>query len=119
MSTSDVDQLVFVPRGRPVLRFVSVLTGIAIVATAVWWAGLAAARVDLSIDSRFDAASNSGAALVTMHNRAPLEAWVSEVGVAPDSHGRSYVRLIARDRDGVLHLRGGTRQRVTITYTVD
>ena len=73
---------VFVPTGRPVVRFVAVLGGVAVVLVALWWSGLVAARVELSVVGPLRPADQQGVALLTVRNEGPLP-----VRVAPAAAG--------------------------------
>jgi hypothetical protein len=112
---------VFAPTGRPVVRFVVVLTGVAAVFAALWWCGLFAARVEVSVSERFDPATNSGIALVTVRNEGPLPVRVLPPRQAP-RQGRYFeppVRLSAPAPARQVRVDGGDTARFTVRYSVD
>lgn len=113
---------VFVPSGRPVLRFVAALVGVAAVFAAVWWSGLFAARVDVSVSDGFDRRTNTGVAVITVRNEGPLRARVSRPTLWswPDS-GQSFeppVRVTTQSQ-GRDRVDGGDTTRFTLRYAVD
>jgi hypothetical protein len=111
---------VFVPTGRPVVRFVVALTGVAAVFGALWWCGLFAARVEVSVSSRFDPGTDRGTAIVTVRNEAPLPARVLPPRQAP-RHGafEPPVRLSVHAPARQVRVDGGDSANFTIRYWVD
>jgi hypothetical protein len=112
---------VFVPTGRPVARFVAVLGGVAAAFAALWWSGLFATRVEMSVSDRFDRQTNSGVAFVTVRNRGPLPARVAPPQLA-SRQGRYFeppVRLIVQAPARQVRLDGGDTTRFTVRFVVD
>lgn len=112
----------FVPSGRPVLRFVAVLTILTVGFTALWWSGLVAARVDLAVGGGFNSRTNRGMAVVTVRNRGPLFAEVSPPVASPRSDGAAFrppVRVTGLSHAKAVHLRGGELVRFTVNYAID
>jgi hypothetical protein len=114
---------VFVPSGRPVVRFVAVLAGVAAVFVVLWWSGLFAARVDISVSAGFDRQTNTGVAVVMVRNEGSLRARVGPLTLwsRPDS-GRYYeppVRVTGQAPRREVRVDGGDTTRFTVRYAVD
>ena len=113
---------VVVPTARPVVRFVAVLGGVAVVLVALWWSGLVAARVELSVSDRFDRRTNEGVALLTVRNAGPLRVRVAPPRQAPRP-GPSYfeppVRLSVEAPARPVRVEAGGSTRFIVRYTVD
>lgn len=113
---------VFVLSGRPVLRFVAALVGVAAVFAALWWSGLFAARVDASVSNGFDRRTNTGVAVVTVRNEGPLRARVSRLTLWSRPDAEHYFEAPARvtaQSQGRDRVDGGGTTRFTVRYAVD
>lgn len=108
-------EVVFVPSGRPVLRFVSVLGGLAVVLLALSWTGALAPRVQLRvIRSTFDNPAQSGTVTLTVTNRGPAAAYVGRV-----TSGNPYVHVAPAGTARVRRIGGGTSERINFSYRFD
>ena len=101
----------FVPRGRPVARFVAVVVLMGAVLAAIWATGAANPRLELAFDS-WEGTVREGRAVLVVRNEGLTDARVHIVDVAD-----AYVRL-ARDVPEV-ELDGGEVRRFTLHYVVD
>src|SRR5581483_31255 len=111
----SVTEVVFVPSGRPVLRFVSVLGGLAVVLLALSWTGAIAPRVQLRvIRSTFDNPAQSGTVTLTVTNRGPAAAYVGRV-----TSGNPYVHVAPAGTARVRRIGGGTSERINFSYRFD
>ncbi|MEY2475655.1 MAG: hypothetical protein QOG87_970 [Actinomycetota bacterium] len=103
-------EAVFVPRGRPVARFVVSIALLSAVLVVVWATGLFNPRLTVGFE-RWERAA-VGDATIVVRNESPAAARVRVVDVSDP-----FVRLtrpVAEVRVG-----GGREARVTIFYTVD
>jgi hypothetical protein len=107
---------VFVPVGSPVRRFVGGLAAVAVFFGLVWWSGLVAARVEVTVaEQRFDPVANIGSAAVFMRNEGELRARVENLRFAG-----AYVSVVGRPSPaGPFTLGPGDFVRVVVEYTVD
>lgn len=106
---------VFVPTGRPVVRFVAWLAALSAVFALLWWTGMFSARLGVSTSrGSFQRDTNTGQAEVEIHNRAVLAATISRVEQAGP-----WLHVTAWEPAGELRQRGGATTTVTVHYTVD
>ena len=112
----------FVPTGRPVIRFVAALSGIAAVFAALWWSGLVAPRLAVTVSGDFDHRTNTGVATVSVHNQGPLAARVASMELPP-TPGSDYfeppVQLMDQPLAQPVHIDGGDTARFNVRYAVD
>ena len=102
---------VFIPRNRPVARFVAVLASVSVALIAVWATGLFNPRVELTVD-RWRMTGVDGAAVVEVRNQGPTQAHVR----VEDIDDR-FVRLT---EPGVeLHVGPRKTARVDVPFSVD
>jgi hypothetical protein len=113
----------FVPSGHPVRRFVAGLAAVAAVFVALWWTGLVAPRLELSVDDRFDPGARQGEAVVTVRNQAPLPATVEPPELRDRWGGSSAEEIVVRQTgvtpDHEMRVEGGSVATFTVRFTVD
>jgi hypothetical protein len=109
-ATTATDETVFVPRGRPVLRFVTALVLFTALLGVIWETGMFNPRLELTVES-FQLIS-PGEAVVNVRNQGRVQARVRVVGL----DGR-LVRLAAPSRE--VRLSGGASGRLVVRYNVD
>ena len=113
----------FAPSGRPVVRFVAVLMGVAVVFVGMWWSGLFAARVHISVVDGFDRRTNTGIARVTVQNEGALGARVGPLTLWtwPDSNPsfEPPVRVTGQAPARKVRVDAGDVARFTVRYSVD
>jgi hypothetical protein len=109
-ATTATDEAAFVPRGRPVARFVAGIAAVALVLGGLWWSAVFNPRLVLELEP-FDARS-TGEAVVRVENHGPTDAWVRAVDVDDP-----FVRLAAPAP--ATRVVAGTVARITVGYRVD
>jgi hypothetical protein len=109
----STDVAVFVPAGRPVVRFVAALAGIALVFAGLWATGLIAARVHVTVHhGPVDAQTNGGSVSIELRNAAFLSARVDRVDLVADN-----IRRTTAFRPRLIDGRG--RVELRVPFVVD
>jgi hypothetical protein len=109
-TTTGIDGA-FVPKGRPVARFVAAIAVASGVLTVLWWSALCNPRVDISI-RRSDASAARGNAVLSVRNAGPTAVRVQVVDV-----NDRFVRLTAPSP--IVAVGPRHTERVTVQYVVD
>lgn len=105
----------FVPTGRPVVRFVSVLGALMAVLAAFSWSGAASPHVAVQlVEESFDNPRQSGTVVVVVTNRGPAAAYVDRI-----TSGNRSVHVVASRGAGGRRVSGGAAVRVTFAFTFD
>lgn len=108
---SSTTPTVFVPRGRPVVRFVAAIALVSAALTVVWATGLFNPRVEVALD-RWTMSGGDGEAVVVIRNEGPTQAHVRvEELNDPFAHFTSPIVE--------LHIGPGKEGRVELPFTVD
>jgi hypothetical protein len=110
VSDVQVAEAVFVPTGRPVVRFVAAVAAIAIVCAVTWGSALFNARVEVTFQSW--QAAPVGTAVVAVHNQGPTTARVRVRDV-----NERFVHLTAPVRE--VRIAGDATGHLSVHYRVD
>ncbi|MDX6720466.1 MAG: hypothetical protein QOJ63_2720 [Solirubrobacteraceae bacterium] len=119
--TGDAEH-VFAATGRPVVRFVALLCAAAAILVALWWTGVFAARVTISVRDGFDRRTNTGVAVVAVRNEGRLPVRVGPPRLAARGDRRYFeppVRVTRRSPVAAVRTTAGDAARFTVGYAVD
>jgi hypothetical protein len=112
---ADQADVAFVPSGRPVARFVTVLAVTAVLLTALSWSGLMAphAHVEMTF-RRYVGMTRSGVSVLLVRNQGPMRAELAEV-----ASGDPYVRITRTTPATPQRINAGDVVRINVEYSVD
>jgi hypothetical protein len=132
-TSSPAPEATWRPTGHPVRWFVAACTALAVLATAVWWAGLLAPRLATGPDlgRKIDVAAGRAAVFVRLRNDGPLAVRVTGLSLTGVRDEVLDVRVLLPDPEpdtfgepgaqgsSAFTLEGGQAAEVQLTFPQD